>query len=271
MSRAVVVTVAAGQAELAADVLWSLGVLAIEERCVADDAVELWSSVGDEPAAIAAARARLDPAWGWRVEEVDDSVAERWRDFATPTIVDDDLAIVPAWWEGPLPPGRIVRIDPGTSFGMGDHPTTRLTLSAMRRVLTPGATVLDVGCGSGVLGIVACLEGAATALGIDIADPAITAATANAVANGVGDRCRARRTPLAEIGRRFDVVVANILAPTLIDLAADLRRVTSGHLVISGVLAGRFDHVVAALAPMSVVAVDEQLGWAAVTLSPSAG
>jgi ribosomal protein L11 methyltransferase len=90
----------------------------------------------------------------------------------------------------------------------------------------------------------------------------------NAVRNGVDDRVQVSTMPLAEVEGTYELVVANILAPTLVELADDLLRVLAadGTLVISGVLDGRFDHVVAALAPARVVAVDVLDGWAAVTL-----
>ncbi len=126
-----------------------------------------------------------------------------------------------------------------------------------------------MGCGSGVLGIVACLGGAASCVGIDIAEAAVSATLANAARNGVAARCTASVTPLAEVPGEFDVVLANVLAPVLVDLAPQLRRATAddGTLIISGVLAGRYDHVVEALSPMTVVDRRVSGGWAAVTLA----
>jgi ribosomal protein L11 methyltransferase len=175
----------------------------------------------------------------------------------------------PAWVPYEAPPGTtVLHIEPGSTFGMGDHPTTVLSLRAARRLVTPGCTVLDVGCGSGVLAVGACVFGAATAVGIDIAPAAVPVTRENAAANGVDDRVEVSTTGLEEVEGRFDLVLANILAPTLVALAADLQRVVApgGALVISGVLAGAYDHVLAALAPMQVVHTEELAGWAAVTL-----
>ena len=255
------------EVELAADVLWDLGVAAVEER-TGMRTIELWSSVGDTDEALA----RLDHAiagrWVWRTEQVDESVADSWRAFAQPVPVTDRLTIAPAWWTGPTHTAEVVYIEPGQSFGLGDHPTTVLCARALIAAVRPGQRVLDVGCGTGVLGIVAVLHGADHVHGIDIADDAIVTTTANALRNGVGDRCTASRTDLAGIADQFPVVVANILAPTLVDLADDLRRVVApgGTLIVSGVLADRHDHVVAALAPLTVVSTDTLDGWAAVTL-----
>lgn len=271
MSTSIVVTVEETGAEVAADTLWSLGVVAVEERTAGGGRVELWTSVGEERGDIERALARIGERWECRVEVVDDEVAQSWRAFAAPTEIDPDLVIAPSWCvPSEVPAGTtVVAIDPGSAFGLGDHPTTVLTLRSMRAVLRPGARVLDVGCGSGVLGIVACLEGAASCEGIDIAEAAVSATLANAARNGVASRCTASVTPLAEVQGEFDVVLANVLAPVLVDLAAQLRRVTagSGTLIVSGVLAGRHDHVLEALSPMTVVDRRVSGGWAAVTLA----
>ena len=273
MVLALVVAVPASDAELAADALWALGVAAIEERGgesgTEDHVVELWTSLGDDAAAVARAAEGFPGRWRWRLVEVDESVADTWRAHVTPTWVADDLVVVPAWLPFDAPAGAsAVRIEPGAAFGLGNHPTTVASLRAMRAALFPGATVLDVGCGSGVLGITACLLGAARCEAIDLSPGAVSATVDNAARNGVAARVRASTTSLADVDETFDLVVANILAPALIELAADLRRVLApaGVLVISGVLAERFDHVVAALAPLRVIDVDRLEGWAAISL-----
>jgi ribosomal protein L11 methyltransferase len=120
-----------------------------------------------------------------------------------------------------------------------------------------------------VFSIAAIVRGAAHATGIDIAEAAVPVTRANAIANGVGDRIEVSTASLADVVGEFELVVANILAPALIALADDLRRVTAlhGRLVVSGILADRHDHVLAALAPMRVVRTDELDHWAAVELA----
>lgn len=271
--RSLVVTVPVDDVELAADVLFAVGVAAVEERASEEAGnVELWTHVGDEPDAIDHAVATLRPEWAWRVVDVDAAVSDTWRRHAAPIAVTDRLTIVPAWLADVETSGTTIAIDPGSAFGLGDHPTTRLTLRALLRRLDaepdPPRRVLDVGCGSGVLAIAAALHGVPDVMAIDIHPAAIEATRANAARNGV-DHVAASITPLPEVDGAFDVVLANVLAPALVELSADLRRVTSpgGLLVISGVLATRFDHVVAALSPMSVRRVDESDGWAAVELT----
>lgn len=268
---ALVVSASGDEVELAAEALWSLGVVAVEER-IAGDHVELWTSLGDDAAAVTGAAAQRLAAWNWRFVEVDEAVADTWRDYAEPVWIDTDLVICPAWVSFDAAPGVVVlRIEPGSTFGLGDHPTTVLSMRAVRAALHAGSSILDVGCGSGVLAIGACLLGASHATAIDIAPAAVPTTHANAVANAVEDRVRVSCTPLAQVDGRFDIVVANILAPTLIDLADDLRRVLApaGVLIISGVLAERHDHVEAALAPLRPTRRDTLDGWAAITFNAS--
>lgn len=222
--QALVVSVGRADAEVAADELWALGVVAIEERESGDgETIELWTSLGDD---LEAVRASIDSfRWAWRFEEVDESVSDTWRMHAQPTWVADDLVVYPSW----LPPTEFgdaiaIGIEPGATFGMGDHPTTVLSMRALRDVVRSGGRVLDVGCGSGVLAIAACLFGAEHADAIDISPASVPTTMHNAEWNGVADRISVATTPLAEIDGTYDVVVANILAPTLIDLADDLQR-----------------------------------------------
>ena len=270
---ALVVSATPADVEPAADALWSLGVMAIEERAAADG-VELWTSLGDDPDAVTAAASERLTRWSWRFVEVDEAVADTWRAHARPIWVEPDLVICPAWVPFELNSNSksgktVLRIEPGATFGLGDHPTTILSMRAIHRSLRAGSSVLDVGCGSGVLAVGACVLGASRAVAIDIAPVAVPITTTNALTNGVADLVDVSTTSLADIAGQFDVVVANILAPTLIELAEDLVRVVapSGVLIISGVLADRHDHVEAALRPLHRIHREVLDGWAAITLA----
>jgi ribosomal protein L11 methyltransferase len=265
--RAFVVVVPAAEAELASDVLWQLGVRAIEER--GGDPVELWTSVGDDDESIRRAADRMGERWPWRIEAVDDLAADTWREFASPMWVDEHLVVTPAWQDHAFADDVVaVPIEPGGAFGLGDHPTTLLSLRALRPLIRPGCSFLDVGCGTGVLAVVAAVLGARSVRAVDIASAAVEATVDNAHRNAVAGVIEVDTSPAALLRDEYDVVVANILAPTLVELADDLRRLTApnGRLVISGILVERHDHVLAALAPMTVERTALLDGWAAVTL-----
>jgi ribosomal protein L11 methyltransferase len=266
---ALVLSTTAADLELASDALWSLGVVAIEERA-AGNGIELWTSLGDDSEAVIAAASQPLAQWSWHFVEVDEAVADTWRDHAQPVWVENDLVICPAWVPFDPEPGvTVVRIEPGATFGLGDHPTTILSMRAIRRALRAGSAVLDVGCGSGVLAVGACVLGASQAIGIDIAPASVAVTRSNAEANGVEDLVHVSTRSLAEIDGQFGIVVANILGPTLIELADELVRVVapSGVLIISGVLADRHEHVETALRPLRRTDTAILDGWAAITLA----
>jgi len=178
-----------------------------------------------------------------------------------PIRISDRLWIVPSWHVAPDPQAINLELDPGLAFGTGSHPTTRLCLEWLEANIAPGCSVLDYGCGSGILGIAAAKFGAGDVLGIDIDPAALTAAAANAARNGVALRLAHSAAPLTET---FDVVVANILTNPLMLLAPLLsaRLAPGGRLALSGVLEAQAEQVIAAYAPylaLSVGAVHE--GW----------
>jgi ribosomal protein L11 methyltransferase len=262
-----VLTVPDADAELAADRLMQHGAFALEERQSDVGRVELRAALGH--AATSAFAASLPESWTIGVESVDSEPLDTWRQFAAPIEIADDLVVRPAWQPALARAGVTeVAIEPGAAFGLGDHPTTRLSVAAVWRLAHQGASMLDVGCGTGVLAIAAVLAGAARATAIDIAEPAVMSTGDNAERNGVAGQVVVSTAALADLDGPFDLVAANILAPTLVAMAGDLRRLTAtdGTLVISGILADRHDHVLAALQPMIPVNTTTLDGWAAVEL-----
>ena len=153
-----------------------------------------------------------------------------------PIPVSSRLWIVPSWHAAPDPAAVNVVLDPGVAFGTGNHPTTRLCLRWLERTISGGETVIDYGCGSGILAIAAMKLGAAGATGIDIDEQALLAARGNAIQNQVRVEFRAAAD---RGGRAADIVVANILAHPLIVLAPLLAGLTAprGRLALAGILA----------------------------------
>ena len=178
-----------------------------------------------------------------------------------PVPIADALWIVPSWHEPPATGAPVIRLDPGLAFGTGTHPTTRLCLEWLARHRPAGGSVLDYGCGSGILAIAAAKFGAARVVGVDIDPAAVEATRANAAENGVEVEAG---PPEAAAGERFDVVIANILSAPLKLLAPALaaRGKPGASLVLSGILERQADELIAAYAPYAELHIDGALdGW----------
>ncbi|TAH49522.1 MAG: 50S ribosomal protein L11 methyltransferase [Betaproteobacteria bacterium] len=178
-----------------------------------------------------------------------------------PIRITDRLWIVPSWHEAPDPQAINIELDPGMAFGTGSHPTTRLCLEWLCDAVTPGCSVLDYGCGSGILAIAAKRLGAGEVLGIDIDEKAVEAARDNAARNHVTLRVQHSGVPL---GDTFDVVVANILTNPLCVLAPAIaaRVAAGGRVALSGVLETQSQQVIDAWAPYLALEVGATFdGW----------
>ena len=179
-----------------------------------------------------------------------------------PILIGERLRITPSWHSAAAPDRIDVVLDPGLAFGTGSHPTTRLCLQWLEQHLSPTDTVIDYGCGSGILAIAAARLGASSVCGIDIDPQALIATAENARRNAVQVDVRSSEAPRP---LSADVVVANILsiplkvlAPLLIDLVKP-----GGALVLSGILARQIDEVAAVYAPalpLTVAGLED--GWA---------
>ena len=277
MTLSIVVRTTPTEVEFVSDLLWSLGVVAIEEHWDSDGMVRLQTSLGDDIEVVEQAMKSLPVELDWLTTTVDDAVANNWREFARPTVIGERIVIAPVWCDDQevaevvaslANPDQaiVIPIEPASTFGMGDHPTTMSSLLMIERYLRLGDVLIDVGCGSGVLGIGALRLGAVRAIGMDINPSCVAVSQENARLNHVEDRWSVTSEPLAVIGLPADIVVANILAPTLIELSSELRRLMkpNGLLVISGVLAEHYEHVAKALEPLRECDRIEYGGWAAV-------
>ena len=250
-------------AELAADALWQADPSAVLEVDVGDGNVRLTADVADP--------ARIPGPWAPTVLAVDDDdYLDAWRTWAVPVRAGRHLVVHPAWVArvDDAAADVVVVVDPGRAFGSGSHPSTRLALAALEGLVGPDTAVLDVGCGSGVLAIAACLLGAAGADSVDVDPAAVRATQANAAANRVADRVRSSTATLAEVHGTYDVVVANISAAALTTMAVALedRLAPTGALVLAGMLDEQADDVVAAHRRCREVARTSEDGWACVTL-----
>jgi ribosomal protein L11 methyltransferase len=183
------------------------------------------------------------------------------------------LWIVPSWHEPPDPAACNIRIDPGVAFGTGTHPTTRLCLGWIEANIVAGSSVLDYGCGSGILSICAARLGAGEVFGVDIDPQALATARDNATRNGVRAHYTAPEalvTAAAEQPvRTFDLVVANILANPIMLLAPTLLRHVgpSGSILLSGILERQVADVIAAFGAadprLALAAAGTDEGWVA--------
>ena len=189
-------------------------------------------------------------------EIAEEDWANAWKAHYQPIRLGERLFVVPSWIEATPQPGDIViRLDPGMAFGTGTHPSTRLCLLNLERHVQPGATVLDVGAGSGILAIAAAKLGAHTVIGTDIDPLAVRIARENVEITGVAGQVSLLATPLPPRpqtdNERFDIVVVNILAEVIIallDEGLDAWLRPGGHLILGGIIDTWADVVLAALA-----------------------
>ena len=181
----------------------------------------------------------------------EDDWLNNWRKYFKPTEVGEKLLICPSWYELEDTNGRVVLdIDPGLAFGTGKHETTRLCLSTLEKYVKDGSTVLDVGCGSGILGIASVLLGAKSAFGVDIDPMAVRTAVENAKANNVSDKFSVVCGDLTEkVEGKYDIIVANIVADAIIFLSKGVAEFMNDDTVyiMSGIIDSRLPDVEQAL------------------------
>ena len=294
----VVIEIARDNAEALSDALMEAGALSVSVED-ADEGTEqeqpLFGEPGMEPAQAAWEHSRVvaltdvdadqaaivaeaagsigmskPPAFATRFVADEDWVRLTQSQFA-PIHIGKNIWVVPSWHEAPDPAGLILELDPGLAFGTGSHPTTRLCMEWLEAHPAPDKSVLDYGCGSGILAMVAKKMGAGDVVGVDIDPQAIESAHANAVRNRceieyyLPDSFAASNKPHHATGK-FDIVVANILSSPLKLMAPMLsgRVAPGGALILSGVLARQAEEVAAAYAPFITLGVwAEQDGWVA--------
>ncbi len=193
-----------------------------------------------------------------------------WKQYYKPIHVER-LVVVPLWESYASDPGEtVMKIDPGMAFGTGAHETTRLCLKALTKTDLTGKTLLDVGCGSGILSIGGVLLGAESAFGCDIDQLAVEVARRNAALNGLESKTAyAAGDLLSVVDGQYPIVVANIVADVILTLLKDLHQVLlpGGLFIASGIIDDRKDELVAAIqkAGLTIENIEEERGWVAIT------
>lgn len=273
-----VVSLSALEVEACSDWLFQLGATAIEERndmsknSQSEELVLLVAGFPDDDLALAA-RSVLGERWPCRLESTGDEAVWRdeWLKWIEPIEVAGFLVHAP-WhdlttWQSESEKLIEISIDPGRAFGSGHHQTTRLALGALVRKVETGSSVLDVGCGTGILSVAAAKAGAGSVLGMDLDHDIIETAAANVEANGVQDRVDLLTDSLDDLTGRFDVAVANIVIGDLTPLIPSIAA-RADIIIVSGFLDDQFERVLADVDAM-VLEQDSLDGWGCATLSTS--
>lgn len=276
------VTVPVGELDHASGELWELGTTGIAEHPQLDGTVVLvagFASQGEVPEASAA----LSVRWPTVVDIVEGAEwLDAWREHFPVTRIGR-FVVVPSWKDvghdavlaDPRPDDIILALDPGRAFGTGAHPSTALILERLPTLVRPGTSVLDVGCGSGVLAVAAALLGASHVRAIDVDDEAVRVTHANAQQCRVGPIVEADTTALSDLAGRYPVVLANILAPVLLAAAPHIaaRVAPDGTVVLAGIIDTQVEEVTACYSRfgLRLDAVHEAGIWRSLTMHSPPG
>ncbi len=222
--------------------------------------------------AVAFLRDRYNAEGIWNEIVTADCVEEdwinNWKKYFKPLKVGEKLLIRPTWEDEYDAEGRaVLHLEPGLAFGTGTHETTRLCMELLEKYIHNGDTVLDMGCGSGILSVAAMLLGGKTATGVDIDPLAVKTACENAEINGVGERFTGICGDLAEkVTGKFNIVLANIVADIVILLSQDAPRFMYEDTVyiMSGIIDTREQDVLDDISDtFEIIERKEEKGWVA--------
>jgi ribosomal protein L11 methyltransferase len=277
----VAIDVGADDTDLVVGELFELGAVGVEERdqstlersAGAGRVTMLASFSSDEDAqgAMAVLQQRFTVR---RDDVVGDEWRDAWKDGFKPFRLTDTIVVRPPWeTAGGIAAPHVLTLEPGRAFGTGLHATTMLVARALERhaAALAGIELLDVGCGTGILGLVALLHGASAVRAIDNDPDVVGVVEENAAANTMRDRVVVDTTDVNTLDGAYPVVVANIEARVLTRMAGALRdRVAPGGLlVLSGVLDEQKDDVIRAYSSMALERVTSQDEWVAIELRKS--
>ena len=191
-------------------------------------------------------------------EKADEDWSKKWKENWDVTHIGNNLTIVPSWIDYQQKKDEvIIKLDPGSAFGTGTHPTTQLCILAMQKYLQPYSRVADIGTGSGILAIYAKKIGASYAYGCDNDENVISTAKDNALKNNV--QCVFEHKTANRIIDKFDFICANILHNVLVDIMGDLKELMTENsiLSLSGILIEKRDCVLDAIKNNSMELIDE--------------
>ncbi len=198
--------------------------------------------------------------------------AENWKKYFKPIEIGNRLAVCPSWEHYDNKDNRtVLSIDPGAAFGTGTHDTTKLCLTELDRIITGGETLLDIGCGSGILAISSVILGVDSAVGVDIDAMAVRVADENAVINNVEDKTKFLCGDLTEkISGKYDIICANIVADVIIKLCDNVTdyMADDGVFICSGIVDIRENDVLAAVKKAGLRVTDRHTsgGWVALSI-----
>ncbi len=239
---------------------WDAGPVVVRAYLPADDQLQankhrvevaLWHLGQIRPVSVPTFRPVADEDW-----------AEAWKERLNVMHIGRHIVIRPSWLEyAPAPGDVLIQLDPGMAFGTGLHPTTQMCLVALERLIRPGAEVLDLGTGSGILAIAAAKLGAGRVLAVDNDPVAVKTAQGNVVTNGVQGIVNLVCGSLAKVSGSYDLVVVNILARVIVEMVQEglaARVCPGGVLIAAGILADQEPEVVAALEQEGLVLTGRQ-------------
>lgn len=195
-----------------------------------------------------------------------------WKKYFKPLPITDTLTIVPSWerYEKKKPTEKIIHIDPGMAFGTGTHPTTKLSMEALEKILRKNDVVIDVGSGSGILSIGSILLGAKHVYAFDLDEVAVKSTRLNRNLNDMQEQITVTANDLLKnVTQKADIVVSNILADILLHLIDDAwnNLVEDGYFITSGIITSKQEMVLTALEEkgFDIIAVNELKDWISIT------